>query len=147
MNLINFFFNHPVPDLFKKSVAEKIITNIFDDEKINPSELSVIFVDDNYLTRLHDEYLNDTSKTDVITFDLSDKQKDLKGEIYISVDRAEVQSREYGTDFTEELYRYVIHGVLHLCGFEDIKNEARVIMKEKEEYYLQFISHQKTMEN
>lgn len=147
MNLIKFFFNHPVQDLFKKRVAEKIIKNIFNDEKISPSELSVIFVDDKYLTRLHDEYLNDTSQTDVITFNLSDEHKDLKGEIYISVERAEAQSGEYETDFIEELYRYIIHGVLHLCGYEDKEDEARVAMKEKEEYYLQLISHPKTMDS
>lgn len=147
MNLINFFYNHPVPDLFNKRVAEKIIKNIFDDEKISPSELSFIFVDDKYLTRLHDEYLNDKSQTDVITFDVSDEQKDLKGEIYISVERAKDQSGEYGTDINEELYRYVIHGVLHLCGYEDKEDEARVAMKEKEEYYLQRIAHQKTMDS
>ncbi len=89
-----------------------------------------IFVDDNTLKQMHSEYLNDPSKTDVITFDLGDDG--IEGEIYISTDRARVQAKEYGVRPEEEVLRLMVHGLLHLKGYDDVTDGDRLIMKREE---------------
>jgi rRNA maturation RNase YbeY len=82
---------------------------------------------------MHKVYLNNPEPTDVITFDLGEES--VEGEIYISVDRAKEQSCLYNVALDEEIIRLMIHGLLHLKGFNDIEDEDRKEMK-KEEYRL-----------
>ena len=86
-------------------------------------ELSIVFVDDAELCRLHAELLGDPDPTDVITLDLGDEGGGPAGELYVSVDRAREVAGELGVATERELLLYVVHGVLHLCGHDD--REAR----------------------
>ena len=81
-------------------------------------ELSIVLVDEEFLCDLHLRYLDDPSPTDVITFDLGEGPGP-GGEVYVSVDRAREVSSARGTSLRRELALYVVHGVLHLCGFDD----------------------------
>ena len=78
----------------------------------------MIFCDDNYLKKINVKYLNHDFFTDVISFDYSEN-KIIKGDVFVSVDRVKENASTFGVSFNDELFRVIIHGVLHLCGFND----------------------------
>jgi probable rRNA maturation factor len=96
-------------------------------------ELSVVFVGDDTLAQMHAEHLGDPSPTDVISFDLGEEGGGPAGELYISVDRARELARARGQALQRELVLYVVHGVLHLCGHDDVDPRERARMREAEE--------------
>ena len=98
-------------------------------------EINFIFCDDEFLHKINLEFLEHDSYTDIITFDYS-VGDELISEIYISVERVKENAPDYSESFEEELHRVVIHGVLHLCGYNDKSDEEEAIMREKENYYL-----------
>ena len=87
---------------------------------VPPGALSVTFLTDPALTRLHADYLNDPTPTDVITFE-GDPELDHAGDICVSVDTALAYAEKHKLPFAEELLRYVIHGWLHLAGYDDLE--------------------------
>ncbi len=94
--------------------------------------LNIIFTNDAYLKQLHQSFFDLDTKTDVITFNLDENPDVIDGEIYISIDRALDQSKEYSVSPETELCRLLIHGCLHLAGYDD-KDEVNLVkMKEKE---------------
>ena len=100
--------------------------------------ITVILQDDEAITRLHKDYLDDNTPTDVITFDLSEPdEEEGEGEIYISVDRAKENSQTYKVSLFSEVYRLIIHGLLHLMGFDDHTDVERTAMREKEDTILE----------
>ena len=103
--------------------------------KIYFAKISFIFCDDEYLSKLKLEYFNKNEFTDVISFSLSeDKNNDLEGEVYISLDRALENSILYSQDYNKEVMRLIIHGCLHLIGFDDeteIEKEKMTLMEDK----------------
>jgi probable rRNA maturation factor len=94
--------------------------------------LAVVLVDDATLAELHREHLDDPSATDVITFDLGDEAPGPAGELYVSVERARTVADRRGVSPARELVLYVVHGVLHLCGYDDASEEERVRMRAAE---------------
>lgn len=94
-------------------------------------ELSIVFVNDAFLRRMHAQWLNDPSPTDVISFDLSDERR-RAGELYISVPCARRLARERGVSTERELALYVVHGILHLCGWDDHQPGPRARMRRSE---------------
>jgi probable rRNA maturation factor len=94
--------------------------------------LSIVFVSDASLARLHARHLGDKSRTDVITFDLSDDLDGAAGEIYVSAQRARSVARARGVPARRELALYVVHGVLHLCGYDDRSRADRARMRDAE---------------
>lgn len=88
--------------------------------KRNRWDISVALVDDAHMARLHQRYMNRPTATDVLTFDLSgDDDQIVEGEIVVSIDTAERESRARGIDVSSEVLLYVVHGVLHLLGYTD----------------------------
>ena len=140
MDDITVDHNYKLPAEFDIDSAIKIVRNIFRNENLQFNDINVVFVSDEYLKDLHTKYLHKTHKTDVITFDLSEEGQHISGEIYISVERAEDQATDYGISIADELYRYVIHGTLHLCGCDDLCESDRRNMKLKEDEYLLILS-------
>jgi rRNA maturation RNase YbeY len=102
-------------------------------------ELSFIFCSDEYLKKINIKYLNHDFFTDVITFDYSN-EKLLFGDIYISTDRVKENAKTYKSSFNQELFRVIIHGVLHLCGFNDKTEEEKTLIRNKEDEFLSLIS-------
>ena len=122
--------------ILEKSVL-KLIRRIFSDEGFeHRGSLSLVFVDDAHIHNLNRRYLNHDYPTDVLAFPLDDESDDLWGEIYISVERAREQAQIYREPFRREVSRLIIHGVLHLMGFDDQDDVSRKKMKMKEEHYL-----------
>lgn len=92
-------------------------------------ELNYIFCNDDYLLEINQQYLDHDTFTDIITFDLSDHEAMMNGEIYISTDRIADNAKKFETTYQKELHRVIFHGALHLCGYKDKtaaqKNEMR----------------------
>ena len=102
-------------------------------------DINVIFCSDNYILDGNMKYLQHDYFTDIITFDYCEG-KVLSGDLFISVDSVRENSIEFGTDFEEELHRVIVHGVLHLIGYDDHTDEDKKVMRQKENYYLQMRS-------
>lgn len=100
--------------------------------------LSIAIVDDASIARLHANYMNDATPTDVLTFDLRDDAADdaIEGEIVVSAETARRQADRRSLAPREELLRYVIHGVLHLLGFDDATPAQRRSMRQREDRVL-----------
>ena len=118
-------------------LIKKIIFNVISNEsKYTKSNISIIIVDDEYLRNLKIKYFNMDIFTDVITFDLSDDNEVLDAEVYISWDRINENEEKYKQNINNEIKRIIIHGSLHLVGFNDSTKEEIRDMREKEEEYL-----------
>jgi rRNA maturation RNase YbeY len=101
-------------------------------KKLKKASLTYIFCSDDYLLQINKEFLKHNTLTDIVTFDLSEKEQELTGEIYVSVDRVTDNAAKFGVSYNEELHRVIFHGALHLCGFKD-KNEADKAEMRKQE--------------
>lgn len=99
------------------------------------SDISIIFCSDPYILDINQKYLGHDYFTDIITFDYCEGDS-LSGDLFISVDSVKENSIEYGTDFKDELNRVIIHGLLHLIGYDDHTVEEIAVMRMKENYYL-----------
>jgi rRNA maturation RNase YbeY len=106
---------------------QSMIHGVCDDISLKAESIDIIFVDDNTLKNMHAEYLDDPTYTDIITFNLGDEN--IEGELYISLDRALEQAEAYKVPYFNEIKRLIIHGILHLAGYDDIKEEDRSEMK------------------
>ena len=116
-----------------KSLAKAVLT----EEGVAQSEINIIFVDDSYIIKLNQEFLNKNETTDVISFNLEESDSDfLEGEVYANADQIKRQAEEYEVTFQNELHRIVIHGVLHLIGYNDHTPLEKKNMTEKENHYL-----------
>jgi rRNA maturation RNase YbeY len=94
-------------------------------------------VDDGKIENLNERFLNRKRPTDVLAFLFDDRnKKGVWGEIYISEERAREQAVNYGVTFNNELTRLIIHGILHLLGYNDDTLKRSRIMKAREEFYL-----------
>jgi probable rRNA maturation factor len=114
---------------FIKQLAQKVLADI----GVENVELGVHFVSAQEMARVHEQFMNIPGSTDVITFDHSSKPPtNLHGEIFISVEDAIAQARDFKTTWQSEVARYVIHGILHLLGFDDVEPGSRKKMKQAE---------------
>ena len=99
-------------------------------------QLTYIFCSDEYLHRVNVEYLDHDTYTDVITFDNADISDIIEGDIFISVDRVRENAEQLGVPFCDELHRVMIHGMLHLLGYQDKDLLSQTAMRKKEDYCL-----------
>lgn len=117
---------------------EKVIERVLIGENVSDASINLALVDDENIHRLNAEYLTHDYATDVISFVLSDEgESPLEGEIYVSVDTAELQAQEYEVSLTNELSRLAAHGALHIVGHDDASDELRARMTELEDKYIQ----------
>ena len=98
-------------------------------------DISIIFCSDNYILDVNIRYLHHDYFTDVITFDYCEGER-LSGDLFISIDSVRENAIEFGTEFDEELHRVIVHGLLHLIGYDDHTPEDQNVMRAKEDYYL-----------
>lgn len=98
-------------------------------------DISIIFCSDNYILDVNQKYLQHDYFTDIITFDYCEGDR-LSGDLFISVDSVRENSIEYGTDFADEVNRVIVHGLLHLIGYDDHTEADVAVMRKKENYYL-----------
>ena len=97
--------------------------------------ISIIFCSDNHVLDINQKYLQHDYFTDIITFDYCEGDR-LSGDLFISVDSVRENSVEFGTEFKDELNRVIIHGLLHLVGYDDHTEKDIKLMRSKENYYL-----------
>lgn len=102
-------------------------------EGIKKIKLSYIFCSDEYLLGINKQFLDHDTYTDIVTFDLSETESDITGEIYVSVDRVKDNAAKFGVDYNNELHRVIFHGCLHLCGFLDKKAADKQEMRTQED--------------
>lgn len=117
-------------------VSNYIISQITDKEGVNIDFINYIFCSDPYLLEINKKYLAHDYFTDIITFESSEESGIISGDIFISVDRAKENAKEYKVSLEEEILRLIIHGLLHLVGFKDGTDDEKLIMRKKEDYYL-----------
>jgi len=130
-----------------RRLLKQITTALLADLKIAQADLGLHLVAAPEMTRLNESFLRHAGPTDVITFDYStpgsrtlDPDPRLHGEILICVDEAVLQARKFGTSWQSEVVRYIVHGVLHLLGFDDAIRGARRKMKREENRRLRELS-------
>ena len=98
-------------------------------------EIGYMFVNDEKILEVNNQYLGHDYYTDIITFDYSEG-KVLNGDIYISLDTVFTNADKFGRPYDEELHRVIVHGLLHLIGYDDHTEEDVKQMRQKENYYL-----------
>lgn len=135
---INFFTEDIEFTLRQKGKVREWIANIILEKNHTITELNYIFVSDAYLLHLNKEQLQHDFYTDIITFPYNETgETKLHSDIYISIDRVKENAVENGSPFTDELHRVMIHGILHLVGFDDHGEEKVAEMRKQEEIALQ----------
>lgn len=102
-------------------------------KNLKKASLNYVFCSDEYLLQINKQFLNHDTLTDIVTFDMSEKQYQLEGEIYISVDRVAENAAKFGVDYNNELHRVIFHGALHLCGFKDKNTTDKEEMRKQED--------------
>ena len=98
-------------------------------------DINIIFCSDNYILDINMRYLQHDYFTDIITFDYCEGNT-LSGDLFISIDSVRENSALYGSDLEEELHRVIVHGLLHLIGYDDHTDNDIKMMRSKENYYL-----------
>ena len=110
--------------------------NILNDKDKNTASISIILTNDKKLLQLKNQYFQQNLLTDVITFNLEEDGDPIEGEIYISLNRVSENAIKFKQDIGIELKRVIIHGILHLLGYDDQTPEEKKIMIRMEDYYL-----------
>ncbi len=141
VNKIRFHYLSRIPWLRDRLLLKNFTASIFRLENKKLAELQVIFCSDEYLLGLNQQYLDHSTLTDIITFDLTSQPGSaIEGEIYISVDRVVENAAKFGCSAQDEMHRVIFHGVLHLCGYNDKSHGDKRSMRSKEDYYLKSYS-------
>lgn len=133
MAAINFFnedITFKLPHPRKTATWIKLVAH---KEKYSVNQINFIFCSDEYLRAKNIEYLNHKTYTDIITFDNSDTEGELEGDIFISIDRIRENAGKFARPFDEELHRVIIHGVLHLLGYPDKTPQQKAQIHKKED--------------
>lgn len=127
---------------FSDNQVQKVLVNLIHQENRNFVAISILYTDDEYLLEINKKFLNHNYYTDIITFNFN-KDKDINGELIISLERVKENAKKYNENFNVELLRVLIHGVLHLCGYNDKGNLEKTVMRFKENIYLNnFVSRE-----
>ena len=98
--------------------------------------INYVFCSDKYLLKMNKQYLHHNYYTDIITFNNSSEAKKLEADIFISIDRVKENGEKFKTIFNDELHRVMIHGALHLVGYNDKNKSGQAKMREAEDYWL-----------
>jgi rRNA maturation RNase YbeY len=119
----------------EKKIIHSLITNLSSKLSFKLESLSINFVDAEYLLNINKDYLNHNFNTDIITFNYSGSNSLLDGELFISVDEAINNSLKFKVTLDSEIIRLVIHGILHLLGFDDEETSKKRKMKKEEDFF------------
>lgn len=130
---VSFFFEDVKTKIDKKRIISLINTTVRSENKKLKS-INYIFGSDKFLYDINIQALNHDTLTDVITFSYGDEE--IEGEVYISLDRVQDNAKTFNKESYNELLRVIIHGVLHLCGYNDKSEGEEKIMRQKEDFYL-----------
>jgi probable rRNA maturation factor len=124
-----------LPEIDQKKIADWVAQTI-ESEKQKAGQVFFLFCSDAYLLEINRKFLAHDYLTDIITFNNSENKNVISGELYISIERVKQYALETNQDYYEELYRVMIHGILHLLGYDDVTDDLQTEIREKESYYL-----------
>ena len=116
---------------------KKIIKSVYENENVYDYHISIIFTNDELVSSLKKSFFKINELTDVIAFRLNDySEKNVEGEVYISVERVFYNAKKYNEKKTNEISRVLIHGILHLLNYKDNEKESKNLMTSKENHYM-----------
>ena len=143
--MVIFDIDSSLPDSVHRPELERILSkkehiiswmqNVIGSYHCKIGIVQYIFCNDAYLLGINRQFLDHDYYTDIITFDYSEKPM-VSGDLFISIDTVRENAVFYGTEFDEELHRVIVHGLLHLIGYDDHTEEDVKQMRQKENYYL-----------
>ncbi|WPU94311.1 rRNA maturation RNase YbeY [Mucilaginibacter sabulilitoris] len=136
MPAIQFFEEDISYKLKNKTLVRQWIKNTITAEGFKLKELTYVFCSDEYLLPINQQYLDHDTYTDIITFDNSEVEGEIVGDIFISIERVRENAAKFKIAETEELHRVIIHGALHLLGYTDKSVVTKQKMTQKEDEYL-----------
>ena len=134
MKKINYHFVETTVSRNNLCAKYKLADFILGEKRV-AKEINFIFCNDDYLQKINEKHLQHTDLTDVITFDYSQRKK-LIGDIYISIERVKENASKFDTTFKSEIARVMIHGILHLTGYDDKSKTEKKRMREMENKFL-----------
>ena len=117
----------------EKKLVHKIVKKLVEDFNFSIKNVQINFINSKEIKKINNKYLKHNYSTDIITFNYSETKKELDGEIYISIEDVASNSEKYKVTFMEEVLRLIIHGFLHLLGYDDKDKKNKVIMKRLED--------------
>ena len=123
-------------DLKQKMQNNRWLKMVAGSEMRRIGAVNIIFCSDDYILDINLKYLQHDYFTDIITFDYCEKDV-LSGDLFNSIDSVRENALYYGTQFADELNRVMVHGLLHLIGYDDHTEEEKAVMRQKENYYLE----------
>lgn len=133
--MVSYFKEDTKFDFKEKRLTNRWLKLVAESEIRRLGDISIIFCSDHYILDINIKYLQHDYFTDIITFDYCEGNK-LNGDLFISIDSVRENASFYGTEFADELNRVIVHGVLHLIGYDDHTEEDIKVMRSKENYYL-----------
>lgn len=136
LNNIRFFTEEVVFTLPASAATASWIEAIIQQEGCVLTQLNFIFCSDTYLHNKNVQYLKHDTLTDVLTFDYTDTAGTIEGDIYISIDRIRDNAATWQRPFVQELQTVMVHGVLHLLGYEDQTPAGKALMRQREAAYV-----------
>lgn len=139
MAAINFHTADYNYRLTGKTILKSLIADLFKREVRRLNSLSIVFCSDEHMLEMNRQFLQHDYYTDILTFELSERNAPVEGELYISVDRVRENASQLGVSAREEMMRVILHGALHLCGYKDKLKKQQLLMRQKEERYLQLL--------
>ena len=134
--MIRYFQEDIRFELKQKMLNNRWLKMVAGSEMRRLGAINIIFCSDNYILDVNMKYLQHDYFTDIITFDYCEKDV-LSGDLFISIDSVRENAQFYGTQFADELNRVMVHGLLHLIGYDDHSEADIAEMRQKENYYLE----------
>ena len=133
--MVGYYCEDIVFPFKEKRLTSRWLKFVVESESKRLGDVSIIFCSDNYILDVNIKYLHHDYYTDIITFDYCEGNR-LSGDLFISIDSVRENASFYGTEFADELNRVIVHGLLHLIGYDDHTEEDIAQMRAKENYYL-----------
>lgn len=138
--MVSYFFEQTKFQFKQRRLNNAWLRLVAESEVKKLGQINIIFCSDNYILDINQKFLQHDYFTDIITFDYCEGNV-LSGDLFISVDSVKENSVFYKTEFEEELNRVIVHGLLHLIGYDDHCDEDIKVIREKENYYLEIRTH------
>ncbi|MCF8357526.1 MAG: rRNA maturation RNase YbeY [Prolixibacteraceae bacterium] len=129
--MVYFFSEDIEPPKIGKGKIRNWIKEVIESYDKKAGEICIIFCSDSYLLEMNQKYLNHNYFTDIITFNYNDDNI-LSGDIFISIDTVKKNAKSFNVNFLQEIHRVIIHGILHLVGFDDANDKQKMQMRKKE---------------
>lgn len=133
---VHFFKEGVRIRLQNRDQLKKWILQLFRENNLDVENINYVFCSDRYLLKMNKNYLDHHYLTDIITFDNSVEKGKVEADVFISTDRVAANAKKFNVAFRDELHRVLVHGALHLAGYDDKKISGRNKMREAEDYWL-----------